>query len=119
MTNKVKSEAEEFLSIIKQRHRRINPCFMTGKGCVHTEHIDKEWESRIKTNETFLSFMVRPFKPNVEAFFELCLERYILENYQIEEKILEMEQADKIRRTGYVVCEKICRRVQSVDFIVM
>ncbi len=80
MTNKSKSEAEEFLSVIKQRHRRINPCFMTGKGCVHTEHVDEEWENRNRTGDTFLSFMVRPFKSNVEAFFELCLERYILQH---------------------------------------
>lgn len=119
MISKTKSEIEEFHTAIKQRHRRINPCFMTGKGCVHTEHIDEEWEHRNKTGDKFLSFMVRPFRPNVEAFFELCLERYLLENYQLDDKKLEMQQADRIRRTGYVVCEKICRRVQTVDFIIV
>jgi hypothetical protein len=115
-------DVEEFYQIIKQRHKRINPCFMTGKGCVHTEHIDDEWEKN-KANEKFLCFMVRPFRPNIEAFFELCLKRYLLENYKIyeneTEKKLRIEQADRIRRTGYVVCEKICRRIQSVDFVIV
>lgn len=112
-------EFEAFLSIVKQRHRRINPCFMTGKGCVHTEHIDREWEDRSEKNMSLSGFLVRPFRPNVEAFFELCLERYLNSAYSPPELKLSLEQADRIRRTGYIVCEKICRRVQSVDFLVV
>jgi len=113
------SEIETFYLLAKQRHRRINPCFMTGKGCVHTEHIDIELEERNRKQNQLKGFMVRPFRPNVEAFNKLCLERYLQSNYAYIEKGLKLEQADKIRRTGYVVCEKICRRVQSVDFIIV
>ncbi len=119
MNTSEKSERDIFYSRVKQRHRRINPCFMTGKGCVHTDHIDREWEDRTGKNNALNSFMVHPFKPNIEAFFELCLERYLRSHYSHENLVLEIEQADKIRRTGYIVCEKICRRVQSVDFLVV
>jgi len=119
MNDFVNTEGEKFYSSIKQRHRRINPCFMTGKGCVHTEHIDKEWEERNEKNDIITCFMVRPFRPNIESFFELCLERYIKGNYSSNKRTLILEQADRIRRTGYIVCEKICRRVQSVDFLVI
>jgi hypothetical protein len=108
-----------FADIVRQRHRRINPCFMTGKGCVHTEHIDREWEERAKGSDKLVGFMVRPFRPNIESFFELCLERYLTKNYSTATCALSLEQADKIRRTGYIVCEKICRRVQTVDFLVV
>lgn len=119
MSNIGKSEMDSFYSLVRHRHRRINPCFMTGKGCVHTEHIDREWEERVEKNNSLTSFMVRPFRPNIEAFFELCLVRYLKSVYSLPDRPLKIEQADKIRRTGYVVCEKICRRVQSVDFLVV
>jgi hypothetical protein len=117
--NMTDSEMDNFCKTVKQRHRRINPCFMTGKGCVHTEHIDKEWEERIERDNKIISFMVRPFRPNIEAFFELCLQRYLMLYYSAENRVIELEQADRIRRTGYIVCEKICRRVQSVDCLVV
>jgi hypothetical protein len=116
---KINSEIDFFYGLAKQRHRRINPCFMTGKGCVHTEHIDNELEERNNKNDCLVCFMVRPFRANFDAFNRLCLERYFQENYSYGIDKLEMEQADRIRRTGYIVCEKICRRVQSVDFLVI
>lgn len=106
----------KFIQKIRMPHRRINPCFMTGKGCVHTEHIDSELEKR---NNILAGFNVRPFQPNIEAAHILSLYRFLYSNYSTNDCKLFMSEADKVRRTGYVVCEKICRRIQSSDFIIV
>lgn len=74
------NEIDKFYSLSKKHHRRINPCFMTGKGCVNTEHIDREIEERNNKKESLVCFMVRPFRPNFDAFNKLCLERFLKSN---------------------------------------
>lgn len=116
---KAATDIDEFILKARQPHRRINPCFMTGKGCVHTEHIDIALDSRADT-KTVSGFNVRPFQPNIETAHNLSLKRYMLSHYSIQDKCkLHLDEADKVRRTGYIVCEKICRRIQSSDFVVV
>ena len=119
-------ETTEFLQKISQQHHRINPCFMTGKGCVHTELIDHEISLR-KAKNNYIGFLVVPFQPNLSAFLELCFKRYLHNSYQPEpkrkppvegEEKLDIIRADQVRRTGYVICEKICRKIQECDFVV-
>jgi len=64
-------------------------------------------------------FNVRPFQPNVEAAHRLSVERFLTGNYSTSEWKLRLGEADKVRRTGYVVCERICRRIQASDFVIV
>jgi hypothetical protein len=111
------AEQRQFERLTRLPHGRINPCFMTGKGCVHTETIDKEIEARAQAGD-LTGFLIMPFQPNINVFFELCLRRYLSGDYQFGGGVLGLERADQIQRTGYVICEKICRRIQACDFIV-
>ena len=117
------TESEAFFTRIKSSHRRINPCFMTGKGCVSTEVIDREIELR-RDRGCYSGFMIVPFRANISAFFDLCFTRYLRDNYVPPclgaEKAgkLDIVRADSIWRTGYVICEKICRKIQDSDFVV-
>jgi hypothetical protein len=112
----IPEDAAKFAGYVRKPHRRINPCFMTGKGCVHTEHIDSELEQR---HGVLVGFNVRPFQPNIEAAHRLSLKRFLQANYSTPACMLHLDEADKVRRTGYVVCEKICRRIQASDFVVV
>jgi hypothetical protein len=118
MSQNVQPSAEfaQFVEAVRRIHRRINPCFMTGKGCVHTEHIDTELQTR---HRKIIGFNVRPFQPNIEAAHRLSLERFLNANYSTAEWKLKLGEADKVRRTGYVVCERICRRIQASDFVIV
>lgn len=90
---------------------------MTGKGCVYTEQIDREIELRRDTNNG-AGFTVIPFKPNSAVFYELCLRRYVEGAYQPDNGKMTLIRADQVRKTGYVVCDKICKKIQESDYIV-
>jgi nucleoside 2-deoxyribosyltransferase len=137
-------KTKELIVQVMQPHRRINPCFMTGKGCVYTEHIDREIENRHKladdvrrkiedclkvgadiTEENLPNsnnmprplsgFTIIPFKPNFITFYQLCLSRYVTGDYFQQ---ISLEKADSVRKTGYVICEKICKKIQESDFVI-
>ena len=110
-------EVIKFKAKISKPHRRINPCFMTGKGCVYTEQIDRELEFR-KKGKAYAGFMILPFQPNISVFYELCLKRYIQGAYGEDEPV-EIMKADQVRKTGYIICEKICKKIQESDFVVV
>ncbi len=109
-------EINKFKTKILKPHRRVNPCFMTGKGCVYTEQIDREIELR-KNKKANCGFMILPFQPNISVFFELCLKRYIQGAYGKPDEPMEIIRADQVRKTGYVICEKICKKIQEADFV--
>lgn len=128
MGHSSQTEHTKFLDRIRQPHLRINPCFMTGKGCVYTETIDRAIDSRRMLCEDSCSgFLIVPFQPNISAFLEMSFKRFMQETYGGQEKTdfamkgessLELTRADQVRRTGYVICQKICKRIQEADFVV-
>ena len=119
----------QFDKKVTQSHGRVDPCFMTGQGCVHTEAIDRELDTR-ERQEKLSGFMIVPFRPNIESFLTLCLQRYVERYYsskkdiQSEEssketgKKVELLRGDKVRKTGYVICEKICKKIQESNFVI-
>jgi len=111
-------ERNAFISRLdNQPHKRVDPCFMTGKGCVYTEIIDRELEIRSNKN-LYAGFMIIPFQPNINVFFNQCLIRYLDWTYSQADKRISLTRADQIRKTGYVICEKICKKIQDSNFIV-
>lgn len=58
-------------------------------------------------------FVVMPFKPNLETFYRWSLKRYLVKGYGLPED--NVQRADEVRDIGYIVCEKICRKIQEAD----
>lgn len=110
--------ATEFRSrTMKPTHKRVHPCFMTGKRCVYAEVIDRDLEAR-SAQEECTGFMMMPFRQNFEVFLQNCLVPFLEKNYgQPLGKIL-LQTGDKIRRPGVVICEGICKRIQESHFVV-
>jgi len=126
-TEAARAELKTFLAAVRQRHERVNPCFMTGKGCVYTDQIDQALQLREKEH-TCRGFMIMPFRPKLRVFFENCLRPFFYANYdwdgdfvvgeQLFPNKFSLERADDVSRPGIIICEGICKRIQESDFIV-
>jgi len=112
-----------FDGALGRKHRRIDPCFMTGKGCVYTEQIDNIINTRLKEGEKgekeYRGFSILPFRPNTKTFHRNCLQKYLEANFPKTnpEGCLKLDTAEEVKRPGIVICEGICKRIQESDFI--
>lgn len=88
-------------------------CFMTGKQCIFCPHetVFEKGEGGRKRDSVFV---IMPFKSNLETFYEWSLRPY-LKHFQIKED--NIRRADQFANTGYVMCEKICLRIQQAGFV--
>jgi hypothetical protein len=113
----VDREQTAFLERCRQPHLTVRKCFMTGKPCVYDEVVESRVRRfRFDGTQEPQGFMITPFRPNLNAFFEWSLSRFFRHRYKAQTEILQ--RADQARRTGYVVCEKICRQIQEAAFVV-
>ncbi len=111
-------ETEDFSNICRQRHGKIKKCFMTGKICVSAEIIENRIQALQNKGESKIEgFMIMPYQPNLNAFFNWSLIRFFEKQYGTSS--VTLKRADQIRRTGYVICEKICRKIQEAAFVVV
>lgn len=115
----VRNDIVPFDGAFDQEHRRVDPCFMTGKGCVYTEVIDhtiKERKLRVDQDNKrdYLGFSVMPFRKNLDTFFKNCLVPYFGGAYDGK---ISLQRADEVRRPGIIICEGICKRIQESDFV--
>ena len=108
----------QFHKDVRKPHRRVDPCFMTGKGCVYREVIDEAIKERKKRDE-YAGFMIMPFRHNVKVFFYNCLAPFFENNYGDSTTPLKLQIGDEVPRPGVVVCEGICKRIQESDFVVV
>lgn len=121
------SDAAAFLAVIRQRHERVSPCFMTGKGCVYTDQIDQALDERKKLDGACSGFMIMPFRPKLKVFFQNCLQPFFQANYgsvagadtlDARESRFSLTRADDVSRPGIIICEGICKRIQESDFVI-
>ena len=110
-------EREAFERLCRQPHRKMRRCFMTGKTCVYDELVERQLRDIEAGRCPVEGFMVIPFRPNLNAFYDWSLTRFFRSRYGAETEVLS--RADQVRRTGYVICEKICRRIQEAAFVVV
>ncbi len=97
---------EELNQKLNYNLRVMKRCFMTGKPCIFS----------FKTSTTPPKvFTVMQFSSNLDAFFEWSLKPFLASLPLPEENI---HRADKERGVGYVVCEKICRKIQESHLII-
>jgi hypothetical protein len=102
-----------FSGAIDTQHRRVDPCFMTGKGCVYTDAIERSLRER-KMNGDYVGFSIMPFRDNLNVFFKNCLSLYFTNNFEGK---VTLQRADEVRRPGIIICEGVCKRVQESDFV--
>jgi hypothetical protein len=112
-------------------HGRVDPCFMTGKGCVYSDIINREIADR-HARKCCGGFLVTPFRNNLKVFLRNSLRPYFENHYRHlpedsdakakpdrDRPTMLLETAEEVRRPGIIICEGICKRVQQSDFIVV
>jgi hypothetical protein len=65
--------------------------------------------------DTLSVFVMMPFRPNLETFYRWSLKPYLMDGYGIPEN--NIRRADEVRDIGYIICEKICHRIQDSDVV--
>jgi hypothetical protein len=102
--------------IIPAKHDLVDPCFMTGKGCVYAQIIEEERQQRATKGEA-AGFFIVPFRENFGVFHKNCLQPFLKENYEKSGKV-SLNTAEIARRPGVVICEGVCKRIQEAHFVV-
>jgi len=136
-TNTKTSQKEDPVARFRQRFtregqefpRRIRRCFMTGKQCIFGGHHADAGQDKAQgqpqeaaqgeDQAPFSIFVIMPFRPNLDTFYEWSLKRYLRDSFAIEEPEKNIRRADEFRDIGYVMCEKICRRIQEAELVVV
>ena len=120
--------------MVQLTHSRVDPCFMTGKGCVYSDSITREIENRHNRN-CCSGFLMTPFRNNLKVFIRNSLRPYFENHYahpvadssksdasescaHIGSHTMHIETAEEVRRPGVIICEGICKRLQQSDFVI-
>jgi len=56
-----------------------------------------------------------PFTPHLETFCRWSLRPFLTQGYEFDDR--RVQRADDVREIGYIVCEKICRKIQEADLV--
>ncbi|WP_321508187.1 hypothetical protein [uncultured Methanoregula sp.] len=97
-------------------------CFMTGKQCIFSSIIaektaiskDRKKNGAQRTDDDLNLFIIMPFRPNIETFYQWSLKPFLIENGL---KHLNIRKSDEVTDMGYIVCEKICKKIQESDLV--
>lgn len=95
----------------KKNLQRIRRCFMNGKQCIF--YNSKTNKSSIK--DSLSVFVVMPYRPNLNTFFEWSLKKYLSKELHVPE--INIRRADQCHDTGYIMCERVCKNIQDADLI--
>jgi hypothetical protein len=113
-----KQRRVKLLERVHRKHNRVDPCFMTGKGCVYTDQIDEGLDSRNR-GQVASGFMIMPFRQNLTTFFSNSLVPFFRANFGVDDKDEDiLMRGDEVRRPGVIICEGICKRIQESDFVI-
>lgn len=94
-------------------HRQCKRCFMTGKACIYQHEIKRSCAGPAAGGEAQKpkAFMIMPFATTLTAVYFDQLEPCI------KAKVPEVTRADDVMRTGFVICEKICKQIQEARVV--
>lgn len=101
-------------------HKKMIRCFMNGKSCIYERAIDERIEAIKSSSEDRRAFIIMPFDTHLDAIYQWQLAPFIsVGGSENEEKYAcKPERADDIRRVGYIICEKICKKIQEANLLV-
>jgi hypothetical protein len=108
----------QFADVNRENPQHMSHCFMTGRQCIFGSQLNQISTS---SKDSFVGheiFVVTPFRPNLDTFYEWCLLPYIQESFP-ELPIDLIRRADQFRNIGYVMCGKVCRRIQASRLVVV
>ena len=98
--------------------RKMIKCFMNGKSCIYERVID---ENLSRSNRDKKAFILMPYNPHLDTLYQWEIFPFIKNGGggKGEEKYkCHPERADDVRRVGFIICEKICKKIQEADLIV-
>ncbi|MEW6291112.1 MAG: hypothetical protein AB1545_14795 [Thermodesulfobacteriota bacterium] len=109
---------------LNEKYKTLHKCFMSEKGCTFERDISSRIKKKRSMNHDRLrkdpnavilkAFVIMPFSPFMDQIFQFQI-RPFLSNITPK---FAVSRADTIMRTGYVMCEKICKQIQESDLIV-
>ncbi len=108
-------------------NRKMPKCFMNGKSCIYERTIHDTVEDlnsqKDKTSESEKkAFMIMPFDKKLQALYQWEVVPFLKNGGKDKGDDLYKctpERADDVRQTGYVICEKICKKIQEAHLIVV
>lgn len=96
-------------------YRQCKRCFMTGKACIYQRNISQALrfsdESIVNKGDKGQAFMLMPFRSTIDEVYRAQIEPCL------KSVVKEVKRADDVSRTGYVICEKICKQIQESQVI--
>ncbi len=92
--------------------RVMKRCFMNGKRCIFTSK--SPGESPKGSNKVFV---IMPFTPNLKSYYNWKIKAMLIESFKLEEDRLQI--ADEVRNIGYIICGKICNKIQTSELILV
>jgi len=103
------------------RDRKMTRCFMNGKSCIYERDIDETLNSRDSAREK-KAFVVMPFGEKLDVLYQWEIAPFLAnggeDNGEAAYKC-KPERADDVRQVGFIICEKICKRLQEADYVVV
>ncbi len=115
----IDSHIQELANKINQGKKHVmKRCFMTGKQCIFSSQITESVErsEKEKCLKETSAFVIMPFQANLETFYRWSLKPYLIKGYRFQEN--NVQRADEVREIGYIVCEKICKKIQETDLVI-
>jgi len=105
--------------------QQIRRCFMTGKQCIFCAQAAAE-EQPGTSPATRNVFVIMPFRDNLNTAYEWSLSPYLQARLRGvlgptgpgRQEPVTIRRADAFQNIGFVMCEKICRRIQETDLVV-
>ena len=97
-----------------QYNRKISKCFMNGKSCIYERTIHETIENQDSKDKK--AFVIMPFDRKLNALYQWEISPFLCnggkgkgdDNFRCKP-----ERADDIRQIGFIICEKICKKIRQ------
>lgn len=99
---------------------KLSKCFMNGKSCIYERELDSAKDECRKTRTEKRAFTIMPFEKKLNLLYKLEVAPFFRRGgLDLDSDYrCTIERADDITRTGFIICEKICKKIQEADYIV-
>jgi hypothetical protein len=104
---------------------KMTKCFMNGKSCIYERIISEKIsaERERKPGAPKKAFIIMPFNKKLDAMYKWVVNPFLVnggpENRPDPDHRYTPERADDITHLGYIMCEKICKKIQEADLVVV